>query len=393
MSKQKKLSQGQKSQIKLANIFRNIKAKQQQQSNPTHGPITTITTAPVAIGNSIRGAQSQVIQTSKGCRVIGRDFGFACTASGLTTLNNWTQVGGMPLTPCCLPSTILRNYVQMYSEFAIKSITMHYITSSPTSSTGDILFYFNKNRDSSLPNCTDNSFLPFVLSDSHTIIGPQWTNHSAMILPVYQFRSTDYAMTAEGHDQAAGELFVYSKTSTTDSPGYIIFDYDIEFRELSVNPRSGILPVSRAQYNPISFGFNSTAVTNLTTVASFTVTGNNIANLSSAMPTGTAVGDIFKVVFDVTNSTLVNPAWTNITPANAFAYSTGAAFTIKDGTTLYAKYTQLGGSFPLTLYPSLAAAISSGAVMLMGVTATVTFTLCANISLVYTENSQSQSSY
>jgi hypothetical protein len=390
MTKQKKLSQGQKSQIKLANIFRNIKSKQQQQSNPTHGPITTITTAPVAIGNSIRGAQSQVIQTSRGCRVIGRDFGFACTASGLTTINNWTQVGGMPLTPCCLPSTVLRNYVQMYSEYAIKSITMHYITSSPTSSTGDILFYFNKNRDSSLPNCTDNSFLPYVLSDSHTIIGPQWTNHSAMIMPVHQFRTTDYGMASDGHDQSAGELFIYSKTSTTDSPGYIIFDYDIEFRELSVNPKAGILPVSRAQYNPISFGNGSAAVTTSTDVYVY-IQNKNIANITSVVPTGTSNGDIFKVILDVTNSTLVNPAWTNVNTTNLLLPNgvDGSTLSVRDGTTIYARYTSLGGFY---LYNTLIDAISDHR-MKYGVGATITFTLCANLSLVYFDNSNSQSSY
>jgi len=388
MTKQK-MSKALQSQIKLSKIFKNISNKQKiSPSNPTYGAVSTITTAPVAIGNSIRGAQSQVVQTARGVRVLGRDFGFAITATGSTSESDWTLVGGMPLTPAALPSTILRNYTQMYAEFQIKSITMHYITSSPTSSVGDVLFYFNKNRDSSLPDCTSSSFLPFVLSDPHTIIGPQWTNHSAMIIPAPSFRTTDYGMTTNGYDQSAGEVFIYSKTSTTNSPGYVLFDYDIEFRELSVNPRAGFLPVARAQYNPIAFGLTTTAKTIGDGFAGG-VQNNSITNTSSALPSGTAIGDIFKCILDPTNSVIVNAAWTNCTINNLIRQEAGNTVVINDGFTCYARVTATN---TLSLAPSLSQALN-GYYYQFGVTGTLTFTLCAQISLVAFTNSELQSAY
>jgi hypothetical protein len=87
----------------------------------------------------------------------------------------------MPITPCCLPSSILRNYCQMFNKFRVNKVIVHYITSSPTSQAGDVLFYYEKDRLAPMADYSSSSFLPYVLSDPHTVIGPQWTNHSAVI--------------------------------------------------------------------------------------------------------------------------------------------------------------------------------------------------------------------
>jgi len=304
-------------------------------SNPTHGAVSTITTAPVAIGNSMSGFKSQVLHTAGGCRVIGRDYGFTPAATGSVT--TWALTGGMPLTPACMPSTALRNFCQMYNKFKFNKCMFHYITSSSTSTTGDVLFQYNKNSESSVPNYTSASFLPYILSDSNTVIGPQWTNHSIVVTPTGPYRSTDYGVSVPTSNYSQGDIFLYSKTSSTESPGYVIFDYDISFNELSVNPRAGLLPLAAAQWTPVDF---TAATTTSGNVAAPATNGTTFIGATTITALATSIGQIYKVTLDITNSTLGDVA----TAATLFKYNTPGttassalttAFTLTDGFTVY----------------------------------------------------------
>jgi len=66
--------------------------RKNKMKNPANFPsaVSTINTAPVAIGNSIKGAKS-IIQPSKngGVRIIGRDFMFAPIGTGAVL--GWTS--------------------------------------------------------------------------------------------------------------------------------------------------------------------------------------------------------------------------------------------------------------------------------------------------------------
>ncbi len=271
------------------------------QRNPTFGAVATITTAPTAIGNSLQGFTASVSPVRGGVRVVGRDFSFSASATG--TVTGWVLSGGVPLTPCCLPSTILRSYVQMYNEFKINGANFHYITSSSTTATGDVMFYHSKNASAQLPECTNNSFLPYVMSDSGTLLGPQWTNHTLHCNVDDSWYSTDYgADTLNESRYSAGDIFLYSKTSSTESPGYIVFDYDITFRELSVNPRSGILPLAKAQWQQVALVNNTVAVADTTNLLLSSFSTSGIGGTTITAPTVVA-GDIYEFVFDSTNST------------------------------------------------------------------------------------------
>nr|WRQ65268.1 structural protein [Tolivirales sp.] len=364
---------------------------------PVMGPVSVIDTAPVSIGNSLRGAQSRVINTADGARVLGRDFCFTAGAT-VAGVNMWIPTGGMPLTPACLPSTILRNFVQMYNKFKINAIQVHYITSSATSQTGDIMFYYEKDRTSPFIDFTNNSFLPFVLSDPNTVIGPQWTNHSLLIKPTDGYNSCNYGLNEDLNEDTCGSIFLFSKTSSASSPGYIVMDYDITFKELSVNPRAGILPVSRAQFSYLTLRVYGLAKT-LTSPFFVSALGNNPDGTATSLPTGTTNGDVFKCVALVTASTVsgVNAAWVNVTPSNLVAYNQGltgtgettSAIAMDDGFTFYVVYTNNG----LTGYPTLANAITNTNPLYFGVAATITFNLCTMASLVYSTSAFLQSSY
>lgn len=345
------------------------------------GPVATVNTAPVAIGNSVRGSKTKVVTTAAGVTVSGRDFAY--TPVGTGTITTWTVSGGTPLTPAAFSDSSLRQYMQMYQRFRWRKLVAHYITSSPTSANGDVMFYHQKNRNSVFLSQTSSQLLPFVMSDSDTVIGPQWTNHSTDLTLQSNWKSTDYGMSSVVDDFAEGDLFLLSKTSTTDSPGYVIIDFVVEFRDLQISPRLLSLPLPRAQWAQCNVGLTAVAVT-ADTGLNAVIKGNNLSGTTSALPTGCVNGDIYKVIFDVTNS--VSGSWTNGTPANPLHSEEQGGYvavTIVDGTTCYAVYN--GSAF--NFYSTVEAAFTNGAGLNFGAASTITFNYQVWLSLVGTVSS------
>ncbi len=362
------------------------------KGNQVLGPVSSISTAPVAIGNSIQGSSPVVEYIDDGCRVRGRDFAFEI-GSSVAAATGWTLVGGLPLTPCAMPSTSLKSYCQMFSLFKFNALAVHYITSSPTSQAGDVMVYYEKDRTGPMLDNTSSSFLPTVLSDAHTVLGPQWTNHTAIIHPDKEFKSTNYGMNPDLNEETNGSIFLFSKTNAANSPGYILIDYDITFKFHQSNPRAGLLPVTRAQWTQTCLRESGAVWVSGTTVpAPALISGVTIAGTASAIPTGTTTGDIFKVVFDITNSTVsgTNPAWSNATASTLLRYktlTTNASILLDDGFTCYlvVNDNSTGG---VTLYPSLTNALSATNPFVAGTTATVTYAVCCYVSLVGSQRPQ-----
>lgn len=57
------------------------KTSQVRNRSGNPGPVASVTTAPVAIGNTIRGTVAKTTSIKDGVRVSGRDFAFAVSAS------------------------------------------------------------------------------------------------------------------------------------------------------------------------------------------------------------------------------------------------------------------------------------------------------------------------
>ncbi len=339
-----------------------------------------MTLAPVSIGNSIRGTENKIISVKDGCRIIGRDLAFSLQATS-SSINDWTPVGGVPLTPAAFSSATIRGYTQIFNKFKINRIAFHYITNSSTAQAGDVMFYHEKNRSDPFPDFTNSNFLPVVLSDANTVIGPQWTNHSVEIKPVDSFNSTDY-----------GTMF--SKTPTANSPGYVLMDYDITFKELSISPRAGLLPNPRIPWYCTSFGVGSSSKSAGDTFA-LAINGNNYMGTQATAPSGISDGEIYKVIFDITNSHVVG-SWTNCTNSNLVAYrgsggDTRAAVTLDDGFTCYCCYTTASTVF--TFYPTLIAALADSNPLVFNVTATIGVNLLSWVSLVSARAQTTQSRY
>jgi len=370
------------------------KKKAQIKRPSNFGPVSRINTAPVSFGNSVRGSRPKVTQTTDGARVVGRDFAFALSATA-STVTNWELIGGMPLTPCALPSSILRNYCQMFQKFRLNSLVAHYITSSPTSQAGDVMFYYERDALAPMADYSNSSFLPYVLSDPHTVIGPQWTNHSAMIKPTPDWKTTLFGNQNDLNEDKAGTLFFFSKTNAASSPGYLLIDYDISFKELSVNPRAGTLPIARAQSSFVTLDPGSSTTTGTAPTWTLTTgTFKTIANITTAVPTGFALGDIYKVVLQITASTQVNAAWSGTgapTTATLLRYADDATITVDDGFTCYGLAT---ASTAIVLYPTVENAITRTNPIEAGFTgSSLVVPVCAEMQFVRAVDGLTQSAY
>jgi hypothetical protein len=374
-------SNAQKAAAKKKNLKKKSKKKNKKMAKgpgmSPFGAISAIDTAPVAIGNSVRGTAAQIIQSKNGVTVRSRDFMFPATGTG--SVQTWTLAGGTPITPAVFSDSTLRQYMQMYQKYRWKYLCVHYITSSATTATGDVMFYHQKNRESVFLNQTSSQLLPFVLNDDDTVIGPQWTNHSAPLHITGRWKSTDYGMTSELEQYADGDLFLLSKTTTTDSPGYVLFDYEVEFSEQQISPRLLALPLPRAQWYNLNLRQSGVVATANVTVPAFTVAGNNLTGLTSTNPAGIANGDVYKVILDITNSTAPVNTTLDTVLVNSEPYGY-VPFTVQDGTTLYAVYNGLNYVF----FSNPEAAYTSFTSIRYGTTANLTVNFQCWISLIGT---------
>lgn len=290
------------------------------------------TTAPVSYGATLAGSKTISRKTRQGHIVIGREFlGAAYDTKAITT---WTMCLGAPLTPVSFVDSILRQYGAMYNYFRWRKLTVHYVTTSPTSTAGSVMLYYNKDRASTFINQTSPNLMPFVLSDPHTTIGPQWQNFSVMLETDSEWKRLDYGLTDDSTHYTAGEVFLLSKTAaSTDSPGMLLMEYEIEFKDENLTPRLLLWPQPTINYIPYTFA-----------IPSSTTAGNPVSLLLATTPVMgpntnlVQPGGIYKVIVDVTNSDFsgTTPA---LNPNNIWKYPAGSGTytaNLVDGSTLYA---------------------------------------------------------
>lgn len=307
------------------------------------GPVSSISTAPVSIGNSVSGSAPVVQNVKDGVRVMGRDFMFPL--SGLNQAKtDWAMVGGCPIIPHAFVASVLRSYSSIYAEFIVNGLTFHFVTAMPTTAIGDIMFYVNKDRGAALLDTTNNNFMSVVMSDPNTVLGPLWHNHSATYKPVFKTYSTSILNGEDLRSQGPGELFVYMKTSagsTLGSSGYILVDFDISFKTLQTNPRELSFPLTRLKYASYGLSTPIAAVVGGQTVI-FTTNGATISGTPVAgglySDSEARQGDIYKVIMMPDFGTYSGTTPTTFMSAGTHVSSALTLYnqvTIDDGFTCY----------------------------------------------------------
>jgi len=320
-----------------------------QRRGPSPAGVMT-SSAPVTIGNTVTGVATTSKPRRGGHVVTGREF--LTTAYGSGSVSTWTAVAGVPLTPVTFVDSLLRMYGSMYDYFRWTKLTVHYVTTSPTSSNGSVMVYYHRDRAGVFLNQTSANLLPFVLTDPHTCITPQWQNMSVTLETDSEWKRTDYGVSDDIGHYAAGELFLLSKTSTTDSPGYLLMDYEIEFKDMNLTPRLLLWPQPTIIYTPYAM---KTIAQTANAFLELQYLAGQAGNPFGAVPTALKSNCVYKVIFDVTNSTGI------ATGTDTFGYtmSTNGSVnnvTFKDGSTMYAVC--VSGATTFRFYLNAAAAYS-----------------------------------
>lgn len=339
-----------------------VPAKQPSQVNGIYS-----TSAPVSIGNTIQGVATRSRPTKEGHVVRGREF--LTTAYGsATTVITWAMVAGVPLTPVCFVDSLIRMYGSMYEFFRWKKLTVHYVTTSPTSTNGSVMVYYHKGREGVYLKQTSANLLPFVLSDPHTCISPQWQNFSVNLTTDDDWKRCDYGYSADLQHYAAGELFLLSKTTTADTPGYLLMDYEIDFKGLNLTPRLLLWPQPTIVYTPYSM---QTTGQTANAVIELVYESAQVHNVYGNVPNALRADGIYKVIFDISNSngyTTANTTWKSLTRTNAAGNTTP----IGDGTTIYAVCVNSTTTFSFYMNPTAAYVGSGNEIFLWNATGTDT---------------------
>jgi hypothetical protein len=288
-----------------------------------------VTAAPVSLGTTIVATRPRQSRTSRGCRIQGREF----MASVYEYNNsNWQLSALCPLHPAYFVNSTIGNVCRGFSRFRWNGLTVHFVSRQPTSVTGEIALTYSANNCLPAENGAGGGFLPRVMSRGNAILGPLWLGHSIVIPCDQVVRDVDAFASIDFNLNVMGEVQAYTLSGVTDTAGYLLFEYDIEFMDVMYQPHSTIIPV------PTGTGAQYTL-----TDTSATPTAANAVQFSNATLAAAANGTVYRCVLDLDQSTLA----TGTTAANAWqsntAYassltaitSTGTAQTLVDGLQLY----------------------------------------------------------
>lgn len=333
--------------------------------------VSEMSMAPVSIGNSLRSSRPTITQTANSVIVTGRDF--VMVVGGVqTSYVGWCLTAGFPLTPACLNASALRGYFQSYERFRFRRAVVHFITSSPTSSSGDVMIMHHTNRGGPKVDHNSSNFMSYAMSTDSAVLGPQWVNHSVDIMPgkPLDMCETDIFNTEDLQHQSNGEVLVYTKNTTNggaaDPPGYILIDYVVEFHNRMLNSRIQSLPT--ALLKNFNGSFNANGSPNLGDPVQFAVTGiNTYSGVAGTAPPGATVGDIYQIVMDLTQPTLtgvVNPLTSFATTGASCTTATYAAptrtvFPLSNGGTYYA----IWDGVTMLMYPNYISALAGNPVV------------------------------
>jgi hypothetical protein len=334
------------------------------------GGVSQVAAAPVSIGNTLRSVGLSITRTDDGVIAVGRDF-VQMVGGSIATFTNWTFQGGMALTPMALNASALRGYFQSHQQYRFRNVCAHYITSSPTSLSGDVIVMYHANHGGPKVNHTSNNFMAYALSTADAVLGPQWTNHSVQIKPKGNWLGTDVLNAEDVEHQADGEILIYTKNTTNgvaaDSPGYFLIDYEVEFKSLMTNSRISTIPSSVFKWFPtglfisLVLGAGDPIRMDVANATTYTAT-------TGIVPPNTASGTIFQIVLDFQLATYAGITAANLSTMFAINQARNAAGTVTGsmvypvdtGTTLYGVYR---GTTLFDLYPNYPAVFSGSSLV------------------------------
>jgi hypothetical protein len=306
----------------------NKRGQRPQPRVPKDSSMVT-TLAPVSIGTSIKSSIPRQTHTRSGCRITGREFMGSVYESNSS---NWQMSALCPLHPAYFPGSTISNVARGFTKYRWRSLTVHFVTRQPTSVTGEIALAYSANCLMPAEDGSSSTFLPRVMTRGNAVLGPLWTSHSIRIPCDNKSRLVDAFSSVDFNENVLGELQVYTLSGVSDTAGYLLFDYDLDYSEIMYQPHSTYIPITTG-------GGASYTLTD----SSATPTASNSVQLTNAAITGAPNGTVFRAILDWDQST----ASTGTTAANAWEVNTAYAssltaissvasnFTLRDGQQVY----------------------------------------------------------
>jgi len=256
----------------------------------------SVSSAPVSIGTTMAASKPTTVPIKDGVRASGREFLVSVQQANSTNF----QIGALaPLHPAYYPASVMGSLARTYQEYRFTKVAIHFVTKQPTSTNGEVLIDYSPNVLEPLENGASSQFLARAMTRGKAILGPIWTNHSIVVDTDTTWRKVDAFNSTVFNDNVLGEVQVYTLTSTADTSGYLLIDYELEFRHTMFSPHSSILP--------ISFGAGAAYTLNnsVATVVgnAFLATAGNITSSSN--------GSIWRFICDIDQSTASVGNYTN----------------------------------------------------------------------------------
>lgn len=313
----------------------------------------TITTAPVSIGTSIQASKPHVLNTPEGSRVIGREF--LCSVFESNN-SNWQLSAAAPINPAYYVGSTMGQFARAFQFYRFAAIDIHFVTRQPTSVTGEIALVYSSIITEPAENGSSAAFLPRVMTRGDAVIGPLWTNHSITVPCDDKWRLIDCFTSTEINLNIMGEVQAYTLSSVSDTAGYLLIDYVLDFKTTMFTPHSTLIPVSTGPGASYTLTDTSTTPTAL-----------NAVQLTNASIVTLANGSIFRFIMDADQSTpatgtTLGNAWEVVTTFNSNTTTTANSITtlaVTDGMLVYGVV--VGSSiYCYTSYESAIAGDSSG---------------------------------
>jgi hypothetical protein len=289
----------------------------------------SITTAPVSIGTTVVATKPMTISTREGIRVVGREF--LCNVYESSN-SNWQLSALAPLHPAFYVGSTMGQLARAYQYYRFGAVRIHFVTRQPTSVTGEIALCYSATLTEPAENGASSTFVARVMTRGDAILGPLWTNHVIEVPCDDKWRLVDAFSQPDISLNIMGEVQAYTLSGVTDTAGYLLIDYALDFKTTMFAPHSTNIPISSGPGASYTLTDTST-----------TPTQNSAVQMSNSTLTGFNNGTVIKLVCDAdestpsTGTTLAN-AWAtsverNTTTTTASVVTSGLV--IADGLTIY----------------------------------------------------------
>jgi hypothetical protein len=303
-------------------------------------PSVRMDLAPVSIGNTVRASRPVTRSTTTGVVVACREF---LAPVYETSNSNWQLAAAAPLHPAFYPASTMGQMARAYQYFTFRKCVIHFVTRQPTSVTGEIALCYSRMITEPAENGASATFLPRVMTRGDAIMGPLWVNHTIVVEPDSKRRLVDCFSNSDINEQIFGEIQAYTLSSVTDTAGYLLIDYELEFSVTMFAPHSTSIPIATgpgASYSLVDASTPSAGSSVALTNSSLTVLTNGtiiraIVNADeSSAGTGTTLANLWQtyIYYNSTSSTTGTVAssvvvtdgmiiWLSVVGSSLVAYS------------------------------------------------------------------------